>query len=65
MGSIYEILLPEKKDFEKYLYGRPTIYKDLDIIKFIDENDQIIFTSGSRLYNILKKLRKYYNMLFD
>ena len=65
MGSIYEILLPESKDLEKYLYGRPTVNKDLDVIKFMNDNDQIVFTSGSKFYYMLKKFRKYYNLLFD
>jgi len=65
MGSIYEILLPESKDLEKYLYGRPTVNKDLDVIKFMNDNDQVVFTSESKFYYILKKFRKYYNLLFD
>ena len=55
MGSIYEILLPESKDLEKYLYGRPTVNKDLDVIKFMNDNDQVVFTSESKFYYILKK----------
>jgi len=63
MGAIYEIVLPEKKDYEKSIYNRPLITKNLSGMKFMNENNHTIFTHGSGFYKLLKKVRHYLDLL--
>ena len=62
-GVIYEIVLPEKKNYEESIYNRPLITKDLTGMKFMNENNYTIFTHGSGFYKLLKTFRRYLNML--
>jgi hypothetical protein len=63
MGTIYEIILPDKKNYESSIYNRPLITKDLTGMKFINQNNHTIFTHGSGFYKLLKKIRHYLDLL--
>ena len=62
IGVIYEIILPDQKSYEKSIYSRPLITKNLTGMKFMNENNHTIFTHGSSFYKILKKIRHYLDM---
>ena len=62
-GTIYEIILPDEKNYEKSIYNRPLITKNLPAMKFINENKYTIFTHGSGFYELLKKIRYYLGLL--
>ena len=62
-GTIYEIILPDEKNYEKSIYNRPLITKNLPAMKFINENKYTIFTHGSGFYESLKKIRYYLGLL--
>ena len=63
MGVIYEIMLPDQKNYEKSIYNRPLITKNLTGMKFMNENNHTIFTHGSAFYKVLKKIRHYLDFL--
>ena len=64
MGSIYEIVLPNKKNLEKSIYTRPIIYSKLHAVDVMNNNNEIIFTSTSVFYKLLVKVRKFKEQLF-
>jgi len=63
MGVIYEIILPNEKNYERSIYSRPLITKTLNGMKFMNENNHTIFTHGSGFYKLLKKIRHYLDLL--
>jgi glucose/arabinose dehydrogenase len=63
MGAIYEIILPDGKNYEKSIYNRPLITKNLSGMKFMNENNHTIFTHGSGFYKLLKQIRHYLDLL--
>jgi len=63
MGAIYEIILPDEKDYESSIYNRPLITKNLTGMRFMNENNHTIFTHGSGFYKALKKIRYYLDLL--
>ena len=64
MGLIYEIVLPNKKDLEKYIYNRPLIYSKLQVADIMNSNNEIIFTTTSGFYQFLVKVRKLKEKFF-
>ena len=58
MGSIYEIILPNKKNLEKSIYNKPIIYNKLHAVDIMNRSDQVIFTASSNFYKLLVKVRK-------
>jgi len=63
-GSIYEIILPNKKDLEKSIYNKPIIYNKLHAVDVMNRNNEIIFTTSSNFYKLLVNLRKIKEKLF-
>ena len=59
MGLIYEIVLPNKKNLEKSIYNRPIIYNKLHGVDIMNNSNEIIFTSTSKFYQLLLKVRKF------
>ena len=59
MGLIYEIDLPDKKNLEKSIYNRPIIYNKLHGVDIMNSSNEIIFTSKSKFYQLLLKVRKF------
>ena len=57
-GSIYEIILPNKKDLEKSIYNKPIIYNKLHAVDVMNRSNKIIFTTSSNFYKFLMKVRK-------
>ena len=64
MGLIYEIDLPDKKNLEKSIYNRPIIYNKLHAVDIMNSNNEIIFTSTSKFYQLLIKVRKFRKKIF-
>ena len=65
MGKIYQINLPMKKDYEKSIYRKPIINNKIYAIELMNKNNEIIFTTGSKMYKLLKSLREYKNRFLD
>ena len=63
-GSIYEIILPNKKNLEKSIYNKPIIYNKLHAVDFMNRSNEIIFTTSSNFYKFLVKVRKIKEKLF-
>ncbi len=63
-GSIYEIILPNKKNLEKSIYNKPIIYNKLHAVDVMNRNNEIIFTTSSNFYKFLVKVRKIKKKLF-
>jgi hypothetical protein len=63
-GSIYEIILPNKKDLEKSIYNKPIIYNKLHAVDVMNRSNKIIFTTSSNFYKFLMKVRKIKEKLF-
>ena len=63
-GSIYEIILPNKKDLEKSIYNKPIIYNKLHAVDIINRSNRIIFTTSSNFYKFWVKVRKIKEKLF-
>ena len=63
-GSIYEIILPNKKDLEKSIYNKPIIYNKLHAVDVMNRSNEIIFTTSSNFYKFLVKVRKIKEKLF-
>jgi len=63
-GSIYEIILPNKKDLEKSIYNKPIIYNKLHAVDVMNRSNKIIFTTSSNFYKFLVKVRKIKEKLF-
>ena len=59
MGSIYEIVLPDKKNYEKSIYNRPIIYSKLYGVDIMNKSSEVIYTSESGFYKLLLKVRKF------
>ena len=64
MGSIYEIVLPDKKNYEKSIYNRPIIYSKLYGVDIMNKSSEVIYTSESEFYKLLVKIRKFKNKFF-
>jgi len=64
MGSIYEIILPNKKNLEKSIYNKPMIYSKLYAVDIMNKGDKVIFTASSNFYKLLVKIRKIKEKLF-
>ena len=64
MGSIYEIILPSKKNLEKSIYSRPIIYEKLHAADIMNKNNEIVFTASSNFYKLLLKIRRLQVKLF-
>ena len=65
MGSIYEIVLPDKKNYEKSIYNRPIIYSKLYGVDIMNKSSEVIYTSQSEFYKLLLKVRKFKKKFFD
>jgi len=63
-GSIYEIILPNKKNLEKSVYNKPIIYNKLHTVDIMNRNNEIIFTTSSNFYKFLVKVRRIKDKLF-
>jgi hypothetical protein len=63
-GSIYEIILPNKKNLEKSIYNKPIIYNKLYAADVMNRGNKIIFTTSSNFYKFLVKVRKIKEKLF-
>jgi len=63
-GSIYEIILPNKKNLEKSIYNKPIIYTKLHAAHVMNRSNRIIFTTSSNFYKFLVKVRKIKKKLF-
>lgn len=63
-GSIYEIILPNKKNLEKSIYNKPIIYNKLYAVDIMNKSDKVIFTASSNFYKLLVKVRKIKEKLF-
>ncbi len=63
-GSIYEIILPNKKNLEKSIYNKPIIYNKLHAVDIMNRSNEIIFTTSSNFYKFLVKVRKIKEKLF-
>jgi hypothetical protein len=63
-GSIYEIILPNKKNLEKSIYNKPIIYNKLHAVDVMNRSNKIIFTTSSNFYKFLVKVRKIIKKLF-
>ena len=64
MGSIYEIILPNKKNLEKYIYNKPMIYNKLYAVDIMNKGNKVIFTTTSNFYKLLVKIREIKEKLF-
>ena len=64
MGSIYEIVLPDKKNYEKSIYNRPIIYSKLHGVDIMNKSSEVIYTSESEFYKLLLKVRKFKKNFF-
>jgi hypothetical protein len=65
MGSIYEIVLPDKKNYEKSIYNRPIIYSKLYGVDIMNKSSEVIYTSKSEFYQLLKKIRTFKEKMFS
>ena len=63
-GSIYEIILPNKKNLEKSIYNKPIIYNKLHAVDVMNRSNEVIFTTSSNFYKFLVKVRKIKEKLF-
>ncbi len=65
MGSIYEIVLPDKKNYEKSIYNKPIIYSNLYVVDIMNKSSQVIYTAESEFYKLLKRIRAFKEKLFS